>query len=157
MSVATTLVTSSELVNKYMMTKTACTRMSDLQTHRYSSYVCVQEAGQIHPAPHPPVWDALHGVRLPAREHRSTGANLNRARSGILSGKKHTTQTQITINTNADVLKYKMSLLRVYSTLLNILIKLDNMFYTLKGFVVALLYCFLNGEVSKSLLILTSS
>ena len=60
---------------------------------------CAQEACQIHSAPHPSVWDALHGVCLPAREHRSRGTDLHRARPRILSGTTHNTGTNLSINT----------------------------------------------------------
>ena len=56
---------------------------------------CVQEAGQVHSAPDPSVWDALHGVCLPARKHGSRGPNLHRAGSGILSGETHNTDTDL--------------------------------------------------------------
>lgn len=71
------------------LSKTQRSRRQFAQVNLESTRACrvfMQETGQIHPAAHSPVWDALHGVRLPARKHRSWSPNLYRAGTGILPG-----------------------------------------------------------------------
>ena len=49
-------------------------------------FVCLQEAGPLHSAPHSSIWYPLHGVRLLPGEREQEGASGLRAGPGLLPG-----------------------------------------------------------------------